>query len=90
MALGAARAQGTGVSGRRHTEVAGEQPLEVVRRIADRRRQLVEPGRLVRLPAHPLGAGGEDFHDGYICQRADDALGLAAQHLGESLVELTA
>jgi len=47
-------------------------------------------GRLVRLPAHRLGAGGEVFHDGYFCHRADDSLGLAAQHLGESLVELTA
>lgn len=52
-------------------------------------RDLAE-GRLVRLPARKLGAGGAAMHDAYFSHRNDEALGLAARCLGESLEAVAA
>ncbi len=45
----------------------------------------LESGRLVRLPARRLGAGGEMFSHAYFSHRNDQALGLAGRYLGECL-----
>jgi DNA-binding transcriptional LysR family regulator len=45
----------------------------------------LESGRLVRLPARKLGAGGEVVYDAYFSHRSDQALGLAGRYLGECL-----
>jgi DNA-binding transcriptional LysR family regulator len=52
-------------------------------------RDLAE-GRLVRLPARKLGAGGAAMYDAYFSHRNDEALGLAARCLGESLEAVAA
>ena len=55
---------------------------------------LVQPeldqGRLVRLPARRLGAGGEIVYDAYFCHLRDESLGIAGRWLGECLEEAVA
>ena len=45
----------------------------------------LDEGRLVRLPARRLGAGGEIVYDAYFCHLRDESLGLAGRWLGECL-----
>ena len=72
MVCGAAGAERARISGRRHADVAGEQALEMMRRIADRGGQFGERGRFLRLldQLHRLG---------HRLAVAADLVGLAAQ-----------